>query len=67
MTYQTLEKYSYTMERRFDKDTDKSTSNVHSTPTLISQVVQILKITYTYASLAESKETVCKSLLNEKE
>ena len=62
MTYQILEKYSYTMEQKLDKSTDKSLSNVPSTPTHISREVSISTVTYTYVSPVESKVTVYKSL-----
>jgi hypothetical protein len=60
MTYQISEKYLYTMERKYDKDTGKLISSVHSTPTHTSQEVLISTITYTYASPVESKVTVYK-------
>jgi hypothetical protein len=60
MTYQISEKYLYTMERKYDKDTGKLISSVHSTPTHTNQEVLISTITYTYASPVESKVTVYK-------
>ena len=66
MTYQISEKYSYTMERKYDKDTDKLISSVHSTPIHTSQEVLISTITYTYASPAESKVIVYKLLHSRK-
>ena len=66
MTYQILEKYSYTMEQKSDKSTDKSLLNALSTPTLTSQEVSISTVTYTYVSPVESKVTVYKSLHSKK-
>jgi hypothetical protein len=60
MTYQILEKYLYTMERKYDKDTGKLISSAHSTPTHTNQEVLISTITYTSASPVESKVTVYK-------
>ena len=60
MTYQISEKYLYTMERKYDKDTGKLISSVHSTPTHTNQEVLISTITYTSASPVESKVTVYK-------
>ena len=60
MTYQISEKYFYTTEHKYDKDTGKLISSVHSTPTRTNREVLISTITYTYASPAESKVTVYK-------
>jgi hypothetical protein len=60
MTYQISEKYLYTTEHKYEKDTGKLTSSVLSTPTLTNQEVLISTITYTYVSPAESKVTVYK-------
>ena len=60
MTYQISEKYLYTMEHKSDKDTGKLISSALSTPTLTSQELRILTITYSSASPAECKVTVYK-------
>ena len=60
MTYQISEKYFYTTEHKYDQDTGKLISSVHSTPTHTSREVLISTITYTSASPAESKVTVYK-------
>jgi hypothetical protein len=67
MTYQILEKYLYTTEHKYDKDTGKLISSVHSTPTHTSREVLISTITYTSASPAESKVTVYKLSHSRKE
>jgi hypothetical protein len=60
MTYQILEKYLYTTEHKYEKDTGKLISSVLSTPTLTNQEVLISTITCTYVSPVESKVTVYK-------
>ena len=61
MTYQISEKYLYTMERKYDKDTGKLISSAHSTPIHTSQELRILTIIFSSVSPAECKVTVYKS------
>lgn len=60
MTYQISEKYLYTMERKYDKDTGKLISSALSTVTRTNREVQILTITSSSASPVECKVTVYK-------
>ena len=67
MTYQVLEKYSYTTVRLCDKGKDRLTSDVPSIQTLINQEVPTLTATSSFASLVEYKVIVYKSFLSTKE
>lgn len=60
MTSLVSEKYLYTMEQTYDKDTGRLISNALSTPTLTSQGVLISTITYSSVSPAECRVTVYK-------
>ena len=61
MIYQVLEKYSYTMEHKSDKDTGKLISSVRSIQILTNLEVLISLKIYTYALPVESKVIVYKS------
>lgn len=60
MTYQVLEKYSYTMEHKSGRDTGRLISSVHSIQILINLEVLISLQIYTYALPVASKEIVYK-------
>jgi hypothetical protein len=66
MTYQILERYSSTMERRSGRESDRLISSVHSIQILINLEVLISLKIYTYVLPVESKETVYKSLHNKR-
>jgi hypothetical protein len=67
MTFQVSETYSSTTELRYDKDTGKQISSVHSTQTHIKVVLPTLTPMSLSALPAEFKETVYRLLLNKKE
>jgi flagellar motor switch protein FliG len=67
MTYRVSEKYSSTTVLKSEKNTDKLTSDVLFTLTLINQEVQILTTIYSYALPAEYKEILSKLSHKEKE
>jgi len=58
--YPASEKFFYTTEQVYDNLTGKLISSALSTPTLTSQELRILTITYSSVSPAECKVTVYK-------